>query len=102
MTRAIDGWASRQSDKPSRSEAIRRLVELGLSASPAARLPSPKNRGKAAHLAAEAIDWHTDRSASSEEQASRKQRLLKGPPEFRELRRDQQTTKRPGPDKAPR
>jgi hypothetical protein len=27
---AIDAWAARQPDKPSRSEAIRRLVELGL------------------------------------------------------------------------
>jgi len=28
---SIDAWAARQPDKPSRSEAIRRLVELGLS-----------------------------------------------------------------------
>jgi len=27
---SIDTWAARQPDKPSRSEAIRRLVELGL------------------------------------------------------------------------
>jgi hypothetical protein len=27
---AVDAWAARQSDKPGRSEAIRRLVELGL------------------------------------------------------------------------
>ena len=26
----VDSWASRQSDQPGRSEAIRRLVELGL------------------------------------------------------------------------
>jgi len=26
----LDAWASRQPDRPSRSEAIRRLVELGL------------------------------------------------------------------------
>jgi Ribbon-helix-helix protein, copG family len=29
---ALDAWAARQEDKPSRSEAIRRLVELGLKA----------------------------------------------------------------------
>jgi len=29
---AIDAWAARQSDRPSRSEAIRRLVEAGLKA----------------------------------------------------------------------
>jgi hypothetical protein len=39
-------------------------------------------------MAGEAIDHHTDQSASTEEQASRKRRLLKGPKEFRELRKD--------------
>nr|WP_249817628.1 hypothetical protein [Bradyrhizobium sp. 147] len=29
---SIDAWAARQDDQPSRSEAIRRLVELGLKA----------------------------------------------------------------------
>ena len=29
---AVDKWAARQDDKPPRSEAIRRLVELGLKA----------------------------------------------------------------------
>jgi hypothetical protein len=28
----VDAWAAQQSDEPSRSEAIRRLVELGLKA----------------------------------------------------------------------
>jgi hypothetical protein len=27
---AIDSWAAKQADKPGRSEAIRRLVEIGL------------------------------------------------------------------------
>jgi hypothetical protein len=27
---AVDDWASKQTDEPNRSEAIRRLVELGL------------------------------------------------------------------------
>ena len=31
---AIESWAKRQSDKPSRSEAIRRLIELALSIKP--------------------------------------------------------------------
>jgi hypothetical protein len=30
LTDAIEGWAARQHDEPNRSEAIRRLVELGL------------------------------------------------------------------------
>jgi hypothetical protein len=28
----LDAWAERQNDKPSRTEAIRRLVEIGLKA----------------------------------------------------------------------
>ena len=27
---AVDNWANKQDDKPSRSEAIRRLVDIGL------------------------------------------------------------------------
>jgi hypothetical protein len=29
----IDAWAARQPDKPSRSKALRRLIDLGLKAS---------------------------------------------------------------------
>jgi hypothetical protein len=31
--RALDAWRNRQDDKPSRPEAIRRLVEIGLQSS---------------------------------------------------------------------
>src|SRR5262249_32884949 len=31
---AVDAWAKSQNDKPPRSEAIRRLVQLGLAAAP--------------------------------------------------------------------
>jgi hypothetical protein len=53
-----------------------------------------KTQHKAADVAGKVIDWHADRSATAEERASRKRRLLKGPKEFRELRRDQPKTKR--------
>jgi hypothetical protein len=49
---------------------------------------------KAAEMAGDILDQHADLSASSEEQASRKRRLLKGPKEFRELRRDHPHGKR--------
>ena len=49
---------------------------------------------KAAEMAGDIIDQHADLSASSEEQESRKRRLLKGPKEFRELRRDHPHRKR--------
>jgi hypothetical protein len=32
LTRAIEAWAAQQDDEPNRSEAIRRLVEIGLKA----------------------------------------------------------------------
>jgi hypothetical protein len=53
-----------------------------------------KTQGKAADLAGDVIDRHADRSATSEERESRKRRLLKGPKEFRDMRRDQPKTKR--------
>ena len=43
---------------------------------------------KAAETAGDIIDQHADLSASSEEQESRKRRLLKGPKGSRELRCD--------------
>jgi len=52
-----------------------------------------KARDKAADLAGKVIDRHADLSATSDEQESRKRRLLKGPREFRNLRRDQSKTK---------
>jgi hypothetical protein len=45
-------------------------------------------------MAGDILDQHADLSASSEEQANRKRRLLKGPKEFRELRRDHPHGKR--------
>jgi hypothetical protein len=30
----VEAWAARQPDKPSRSEALRRLIDLGLKAPP--------------------------------------------------------------------
>jgi hypothetical protein len=85
----IDHWASQQEDQPGRSEAIRRLVELGLArGNKSAGRPSAKNAGKAKELAGETIDRLGDSGASAEEQATRKRHLLKGPEEFREVRVD--------------
>lgn len=81
----IDAWAAAQRDKPDRSEALQRLVDLGLKS-----VRSPK----ASELAAVQIDRLSDSSAPEEEQASRKRRLLQGPKEFREMRTDHPNTKR--------
>ena len=88
LTAAVEGWAARQSDTPPRSEAFRRLVEMGLASSALSRPHSAKTRAGAADLASKTLDRHTDQSATPLEQQSRKRRLLKGPKEFRDLRKD--------------
>jgi hypothetical protein len=85
----VDAWAARQADQPGRSEAIRRLVELGLTVKTPARPTSrPGRMLRAAELAAKAIDKIGDPSAPPEERAQRRRRLTKGPEEFREVRVD--------------
>jgi hypothetical protein len=44
---------------------------------------------KAVELAARAIEKTVDKSQSAKEQQTRKRRLIKGPSEFRDIRRDQ-------------
>jgi hypothetical protein len=53
-----------------------------------------KLRNKSAEMAGETIDQNADPSASSEERASRKRRLLMGPKEFVDLRRDHPARRR--------
>jgi hypothetical protein len=90
----IDYWATQQQDQPGRSEAMRRLLELGLGSGRKPRLRlSAKNAGKAKDLAAKTIDRFEDAGAPVEERASRKRSLLKGPEEFRELRVDRPKAK---------
>ena len=86
--KSLDGWVANQSDTPSRPEAIRRLVEMALAATQPASPISRKAAAKAAKMAGTMIDQLGDKSAPPEEQAKRKRRLIKGPPEFRELRED--------------
>jgi hypothetical protein len=45
-----------------------------------------KSKERSSQMAAEAIDRVGDTSAPVEEQARRNRRLIKGPPEFREMR----------------
>ena len=83
---SIVKWAENQPDIPTLSEATRRLVELGLTVKSAAR-PTAKATARAAELAAKAIDEHADMSAPSTERESRKNRLLKGPSVFWDVRK---------------
>jgi hypothetical protein len=86
---ALDKWASKQTDQPTRAEAIRRLVELGLEVKTTTRPVSKSGRRlRARDLATKAIEKMIDPSAPPEERAQRRRRLTKGPTEFREDRID--------------
>jgi metal-responsive CopG/Arc/MetJ family transcriptional regulator len=82
----IDRWRRKHGAK-TRAEAIERLVELALGTDRGRRV-TRKFAAKASELAAHAIDRLADQSATSEEQAQRKRRLIKGPRELRTPRRD--------------
>src|SRR5262249_21584488 len=82
----VDRWAASQKDGPSRLEAMRRLVELGLAVGLRAGVRREKRR-KAAEMASQEIDRLADPSATDEERQQRQRRRLKGPSEFQWLRR---------------
>jgi hypothetical protein len=92
MRAVVDDWAVRQADRPARSEAIRRLVEIGLAAR-AKALPSRRLRNahadRAKELASKTIEKVIDPVTPPEERDQRRRRLTKGPSEFREDRIDQ-------------
>jgi hypothetical protein len=62
--------------------------ELELARAQPARKSGAKLRSKASEMAGQAIDLASDESATDDERASRKRRLLKGPKEFRDIRGD--------------
>jgi predicted DNA-binding protein len=91
MVERLEGWAAHNG--VTRSEAVRALVDLGLAAKGEAKPPSTAvrhaRRGKADHassMAGSAIDRLSDQSATTQEQANRKRRLVRGPSEFRDIR----------------
>lgn len=92
--RMIDAWRRKQSDRPTRSAAIRRLLAQSLSASPAVQRTSTKAAVRASQMAGTEVDRLADTSASAQEQAKRKRRLLSGPQEFRKFRKDRPTPKK--------
>lgn len=85
---AIVKWAENQPDSPSLSEATRRLVEFGLTVKAKVGRPGEGQRRRAREMASNAIDEMSDTTATPDDQATRKKRLLKGPEEFREMRVD--------------
>jgi hypothetical protein len=86
---ALDRWIARQESAPTRPEAIRQLMDFALSGSESDRPTSKAMAEKAAELANQAIETATGKSQSAEEQQTRKRTLIRGPREFRDIRRDQ-------------
>ncbi len=83
----IEQWAA--SKEASRSGAIRRLVEMGLTVKANKPKQAPAERAaRAKELASKVIDSLTVGAPNNDENAARKRRLIKGPEEFRELRAD--------------
>ena len=86
---AIDAWAAKQSDQPGRTEAIRRLVEIGLTVRTKSKQPTAARAEHAKTLAWKTLESLTLGAADDDEKTSRKRRLIKGPEEFQGVRIDQ-------------
>jgi hypothetical protein len=90
----IEAW-SLINEAASRSEAVRRLVEIGLKVKTLATPVGKSGRRlRAQELATKAIEKIIDPSAPPEERAQRRRQLTKGPSEFREYRVDLPKPKR--------
>ena len=88
----VEAWA--EANDTSRSDAFRRLVELGLTVTTTVRLKSEDTKHRAGtkerarELAGDAIDEMSDTTASVSDQDNRRRRLIGGPEEFQRVRRD--------------
>ena len=89
----LDRWTAQSAPGESRPEAVRRLVEVGLTANAAPKQSSDSQKSRAKQMAGGAIDKMADSSATADDQENRKRRLLKGPEEFRDVRVDRKTKK---------
>jgi len=83
----VDAWAKRQDDGPSRSEAMRRLIEQALDGA-ASPKPGKATARAASKMASRELENLSDKSVPILEQEHRKRRLILGPKEFRDIRGD--------------
>src|SRR3954470_14530316 len=72
----VEAWAAKLRDTPSRSEAIRRLIEIGLATVRKDKRSDKKAAAKAAGLAGEIVDYRSDHSLPADIREKRKRRLL--------------------------
>ena len=82
----VDAWAT--ANGATRSEGIRRLVELGLTIRTKSKQGSAARAERAKELASKTIDNLTSATPESGEKSRRKGNLIKGPEEFRQVRVD--------------
>jgi hypothetical protein len=86
---ALDAWIEHQSEpRPSRPEAIRRLLEQAFAGKGGKQLPSKEAARKASKLAARELEKRGSPSLPEPDLQQRKRTLIRGPKEFREIRAD--------------
>lgn len=85
---AIIKWAEYQPDTPTLSQALGRLVELGLTVAADGQRVGGQQKRRARKMAAETIDGMADATVNAGDRASRKRHLLNGPEEFNRIRVD--------------
>ncbi|WP_349629569.1 hypothetical protein [Bradyrhizobium guangdongense] len=89
LTAAVDAWA--EAHHLTRSDAIRKLVEIGLRVTPvphALQHPVVAHSGDIEELAVRQIDQMLDPDLPADERERRIRRLTEGPPEFSRERID--------------
>ncbi|MGE5158284.1 MAG: hypothetical protein ACM3OF_09050 [Gemmatimonas sp.] len=86
LTAAIDAWA--EAHQTVRSDAIRRLVELGLNAAPMSGHSLQHGSPEIEALAVKQISELLDPALPADERERRIRRLVDGPPEFSDERID--------------
>jgi hypothetical protein len=87
--KSLDAWIKTQpAPRPTRPEAIRRLVEQALAGARPLQKRSKKAATKAREMAGREVDRLGDASLPTEEREKRKRRLTRGPGEFRDMRDD--------------
>jgi Arc/MetJ-type ribon-helix-helix transcriptional regulator len=89
----IQSWSDKHKTQ-TRSEAVRRLLQLGLTVKTMVKPPSTDRANRAKELATKTIEKIIDPAAAPEERAQRRRHLTKGPLEFRQDRVDLPKTKR--------
>ncbi|MGX4774192.1 hypothetical protein ACWAUC_30810 [Bradyrhizobium guangdongense] len=86
LTATVDAWA--EAHQLSRSDAICKLVELGLKIAPGPAHTAASDAARIEEIAAHQIDLLLDPALPADERERRIRRLTEGPPEFSHERID--------------